>query len=79
MREIRMSGSMSGVWKRKNGRASEAPPTESGGQRICPTYPTAPNLDSTAESLIVPLAMKTYTFTTVSLPRQWEAAGRMYC
>jgi hypothetical protein len=47
MQEIRLSGSMSGVWKRKQGWASEAPPTERGGQRLCSAYPTAPDLDST--------------------------------
>jgi hypothetical protein len=31
----------------EHGRASEAPPTERGGQRLCPAYPTAPDLDST--------------------------------
>src|SRR3974377_2264293 len=33
MREICMSGSMSGVWRRSHGRTSEAPPDERGGYR----------------------------------------------
>ena len=47
MRSFRTSGSMSGVWNRRHGEASEAPTDERVGQRIGPTYTIAPHLDST--------------------------------
>src|SRR5262249_29296740 len=46
-REIRMSGSMRGVWKRSHGRTSEAPPDERGGYRYVRPTATASHLDST--------------------------------
>jgi len=38
---------MSGVWRRSQGRISEAPPNERGGNRYIRPTATAPHLDST--------------------------------